>query len=151
MDREEVQRTNRALVKAAKGYRALQSAKLADLGLHPGQDVLLWWVAQQPAGATVSGLAEKLGVEPPTVTRSLDRLEEGEYFTRERNASDKRTVVVRPTRKGRAIVSRIEKVWEELATAATSGLSDRERRNLVALLERVRENLPGPSDVLAAD
>jgi len=151
VDREEVQRTNRALVKAAKGYRALQSAKLAELGLHPGQDVLLWWVAQEPAGVTVSGLAEKMGVEPPTVTRSLDRLEEGEYFTRERNATDKRTVVIRPTRKGRALVSHIDKVWEELAAAATTGLSDRERHTLVALLERVRENLPGSSEFLAAD
>lgn len=99
----------------------------------------------------MSGLAEKMGVEPPTVTRSLDRLEEGEYFTRERNVSDKRTVVIRPTRKGSALVSRIDKVWEELATAATTGLSDRERHTLVDLLERVRENLPGPSDFLAAD
>jgi DNA-binding MarR family transcriptional regulator len=53
-------------------------------------------------------------------------------------------VVIRPTRKGRALVSRIEKVLSDLADVATAGLSERERNSLVALLERVRANLPSP-------
>jgi DNA-binding MarR family transcriptional regulator len=137
----EVIRVNRALVKTAKLFRALQSGLLAELELHAGQDVLLHTLAQEPDGLVVSEIAARLGIEPPTVTRSLDRLERGGWITREPAAGDRRAVRIRPTARAIDVVDRIEAVWRDLAVSATSELDPREREQLVALLGRCREGL----------
>jgi MarR family transcriptional regulator, transcriptional regulator for hemolysin len=137
----EVVRINRALVKTAKLYRALQSGLLARLELHAGQDALLHTLAQEPDGLVVSEIAARLGIEPPTVTRSLDRLERGGWITREPAAGDRRAVRIRPTRRAIDVVDRIEEVWRDMARSLTSELDERERAQLVALLERCRDGL----------
>lgn len=144
-------RVNRALVKASKHYRSLQHALLAKLDLHPGQDVLLWHITRRPAGTTVSELAETIGIEPPTVTRSLNRLSEGVWFTRERHPDDRRTVVIRPTSRAIEAANAIVGVWEELAATALAGFTASERDQLVQALERVRDNFAGAGVTPLAD
>ena len=61
MFRVDALRLNRALNKMSKLYRAVKARKLAALGLHPGQVVVLWLLAQEPEGMTVSQLAARLG------------------------------------------------------------------------------------------
>lgn len=141
VDAAEVRATNRALVKVAKLYRGAQAALLADLGLHPGQDVLLWVLGQEPGGLLVSEIAERLGIESPTVTRSLARLEHGGWFIRERVPTDRRMVRITLTSHGQEVLPKVEAIWKQLANTATSGLADHEREQLVLLLDRVRDNL----------
>jgi len=141
VDFDEVRRTNKALVKVAKLYRGEQAELLADLGLHPGQDVLLWALGQEPHGLLVSELAERLGVESPTVTRTLARLEPGGWFVREQVPGDRRAVRVRLTPRARDILPQVEGHWRKLADTATAGLTAEERDQLVTLLDRVRDNL----------
>lgn len=141
MDFAEVRRTNRALVKAAKLYRGAQAQLLADLGLHPGQDVLLWTLGEAGDGLLVSELAERLGVESPTVTRTLARLDADGWFTREPVATDRRAVRIRLTARGRNILDGIEAAWRTLAETATAGLDSSARQQLVQLLEQVQSNL----------
>jgi DNA-binding MarR family transcriptional regulator len=130
VDAAEAIRVNRALNKTAKLYRAAKARKLAALGLHPGQDVLLWLLAREPEGLTVSELAARLGIEPPTATRSLARLEGGGWFTRRRGTTDRRQVRVVVTDAGRALLPAIEQAWRELAEE-TFGNTDPARREVV--------------------
>jgi len=141
VDFPEVRRTNKALVKVAKLYRGAQAELLADLGLHPGQDVLLWVLGQEPHGLLVSELAERLAIESPTVTRTLARLEPGGWFTREQVPGDRRAVRIRLTSHAREILPQVEANWRTLASTATAGLDRGEREQLVTLLDRVRDNL----------
>ncbi|BAL88761.1 putative MarR-family transcriptional regulator [Actinoplanes missouriensis 431] len=141
MDLTDVLATNKALVKVAKLYRSAQADLLGELGLHPGQDVLLWMLGQEPDGVTVSEIAARMGVEQPTVTRSLSRLEQGDWFVREPVPGDRRASRIRLTGKGRAIVPRIEAAWRTLAETATAGMASDKRAVLVELLETVRGNL----------
>jgi MarR family transcriptional regulator, transcriptional regulator for hemolysin len=136
------------LAKSGKQYRLLQSTLLAELDLHPGQDVLIWHLAQQPEAISAGALAARLGVEPPTVTRSLGRLERGGWIARNRPPDDHRTVLVSLTPRGRAVVARIEDVWRELAETACRGLDPGAQDTLLGLLERVRANLAarGPGE-----
>jgi MarR family transcriptional regulator for hemolysin len=141
VDPVEVTRVNRALNKMAKLYRAVKARKLAALGLHPGQDVLLWVLAQERDGMTVSELAARLGVESPTATRSLARMEKSELFRREPVATDRRQVRIVVTDKGRSLVPAIERAWAELADVTMGPLSDRERAFVVEVLEHANDRL----------
>ncbi len=133
--------TNKALVKVAKLYRSAQTDVLSALALHPGQDVLLWMLGQEPHGITVSEIAARLGVEQPTVTRSLSRLEQGGWFVRESVPRDRRATRIQLTEKGLAVIPEIEAAWRTLAETATAGMANAQRASLVELLEKVRGNL----------
>lgn len=144
---------NRALNKMAKLYRAVKARKLAAIGLHPGQDVLLWVLAQEPAGMTVSELAARLGIESPTATRTLIRLEKSDLFRREPVPTDRRQVRVVVTDAGHALIADIERVWEELAEEAFGFLPAETVELVVDALEQANERLRAfvDEDVLAED
>ncbi|MFB9798972.1 MarR family winged helix-turn-helix transcriptional regulator [Streptomonospora salina] len=125
----------------SKLYREVKSRKLADLGLHPGQDVLLWLLAQQEGGTTVSQLAARLGIEPPTATRTLARLEKRELFRREPVPTDRRQVRIVLTEEARRLVPRIEAVWDELAEEILGGIPPEQREALVDALEDANDRL----------
>ncbi|MFI7135775.1 MarR family winged helix-turn-helix transcriptional regulator [Nonomuraea sp. NPDC050153] len=141
MDASEAMRANRALNKMSKLYRAAKSRKLAALGLHPGQDVLLWVLAQEPDGMTVSQLAARLGVEQPTATRSLARLETGGWFRREPVAVDRRQVRVVVTDAGHKLVPEIERAWAELADQALGEVGEEQREVVLNALEQANDTL----------
>lgn len=141
MELADVLATNKALVKVAKLYRSAQAGVLTGLALHPGQDVLLWTLGQAPEGITVSEIAARLGVEQPTVTRSLSRLEHGGWFVRQAVPGDRRATRIVLTGKGRAGTAAIEAAWRTLAETATTGMDDDQRATFVTLLETVRGNL----------
>lgn len=136
-------RVNRALNKMSKLYRAAKARKLAALGLHPGQDVLLWLLAQEREGMTVSELAARLGVEPPTATRSLGRLESGGWFRREAVATDRRQVRIVVTDAGHELVPGIERAWAELAEQAMGTASDERREIALTTIEEANDRLRG--------
>lgn len=143
MELADVLATNKALVKVAKLYRSAQADVLSGLALHPGQDVLLWLLGQEPDGITVSELAARLGVEQPTVTRSLSRLDQGGWFVREPVPGDRRATRIQLTDKGVAAVPAIEAAWRTLAETATAGMVKGQLADLVHLLDMVRVNLLG--------
>ncbi|GIE78628.1 hypothetical protein Aph02nite_45780 [Actinoplanes philippinensis] len=141
MELADVLATNKALVKVAKLYRSAQAEVLSGLALHPGQDVLLWMLGQEPGGVTVSEIAARLGVEQPTVTRSLTRLEHGGWFVRQSVPGDRRATRITLTDKGLSTIPEIEAAWRTLAETATAGIATEQQAILIGLLEKVRENL----------
>jgi DNA-binding MarR family transcriptional regulator len=141
MEAGEVTRINRALNKMSKLYRAAKARELAALGLHPGQDVLLWVLAGAQEGMTVSELASRLGIESPTATRSLARMEHAGLFRRESVPSDRRQVRIIVTERGRELIAAIENVWAELATDTFGTLSPRDRTLVVNALEAANDRL----------
>lgn len=67
---------------------------------------------------TVRGLASALRLAKPAVTRALDRLAALGFIRRDRDESDRRSVVVRRTEKGATYLSD----FADLITDAASGL-----------------------------
>ncbi|RBQ15659.1 MarR family transcriptional regulator [Spongiactinospora rosea] len=141
MEFAEVVRINRTLNKGAKLYRAAKARKLAALGLHPGQDVLLWVLAEAGDGMTVSELAARLGIEPPTATRSLARMDKSELFRRVPVPTDRRQVRVVTTERGRDLIPAIERAWAELAEETLGHLPEETRMLVIAALEEANDRL----------
>nr|WP_274614016.1 MarR family transcriptional regulator [Streptomonospora nanhaiensis] len=134
-------RVNRALTKTGKLYRAVRARKLAALDLHPGQDVLLWLLAEEEDGMTVSQLAARVGVEPPTATRSLARMEKRGLFRREPVPADRRQVRIVLTEEARRLLPAIEAAWVELADEVVGDLPPEQRAAVVAALEHANDRM----------
>ncbi|WP_353956206.1 MarR family winged helix-turn-helix transcriptional regulator [Aurantimonas endophytica] len=101
------------LLSIAKSIRAMMGLRLADLGMHAGQDELL--LALVPEG-TVSGsrLADTLAVRPSTVSKMLDRLVTAGLVERAEDPRDARRTVVRLTSSGVDMQGRLREVWQEV-------------------------------------
>ena len=69
---------------------------------------------------TVSGLAALLNVSKPAVTRSIDRLEEFNFVRRKVDLKDRRSVHIRRTERGAALLREMQTIMAE-APASGAG------------------------------
>jgi len=100
-------------------------------------------VAAGPGAVRPDRLGARLGVEPPTATRSLSRLGGGGWFRREPVPGDRRQVRIVVTPAGRSALPAIEQVWSDLAELALGQL-DPDRRDLaLTVLEQASDHLRG--------
>jgi DNA-binding MarR family transcriptional regulator len=124
-------------------YSRVYKPVLEKLGLTYPQYVTiicLWEEDKQ----TVKNVAEKLFLEPSTITPMLKRLETMGYVRRERDTEDERSVRVSLTDAGRQLREKAFDYRE--VTAKASGLSPEEFRVLQKAIVNLRTNLMNASD-----
>lgn len=126
-------------------FRLLQRAwnrRLRDTstGLSPAQSQILG-ALEAVNGVTQTELAEEVGMEKAPLGRHLDRLESLGLIERHPDPADRR---VRRVYYSDAAKCMEPELWEaayDLFEVALAGLSARERRQLMALLDRMKQNL----------
>ncbi len=110
------------LTQAAKRQRNYTAKLLREVGLCPGQDLLLHQLASG-AYHSPKKLAIDLDVKPPTVTKMVRHLVESGLVMRCQNDTDKRSAVLSLTLQGRTKVERVYEIWEDLELRVTEGLN----------------------------
>lgn len=123
-----------ALLQAMKSTRGSISPLLAERGVHPGQDLLLSALWRED-GITQAELVARLGIEAPTVSKALQRLERTGYVRREAGRGRSRRVYL--TEEGRALRRPIEQAWRN----ADRRLSRRIGAEDMAALRRILSRL----------
>jgi DNA-binding MarR family transcriptional regulator len=128
------------LVQTCKAHRALAEKLWSEIGLHVGQDMILrqLWPAE---GCTQSELADRLCIQPATVTKMLQRMEQTRLIERRGDLEDQRVSRVYLTDQGRALLQPYEEAWATLEQYVIEGLSLEERVLLRRLLMQIRDNL----------
>jgi MarR family transcriptional regulator, organic hydroperoxide resistance regulator len=132
--------TGYLLARVCKAHRGAVGATLAEVGLHVGQEMVLSHLWGQD-GLTPSELADRLGVEPPTVTNMLSRMERSGLLERRRDQRDARCTRVYLTEKGRELRDPVQRRWEAVQERAFAGLTPEEETLLRKLLARIHDNL----------
>ena len=113
------------------------------LGVHPGQNFLLAALLDE-SSLTTGELARRIHVEVPTAVRMIQRMEAAGLLARARDPADRRRVRISLTPMGRQAAQTVPGLLDDVAEQALRGLDTAERRQLIALLERVRANLNWP-------
>jgi DNA-binding MarR family transcriptional regulator len=96
-------------------------------------------------GLPCGGLAERMIHRVPDVTRLLDRLEARGLVRRRRESEDRRVVRAWITDKGRQWIAPLDAALVELHQTQLGHLGERKLKQLVRLLDEVRER--GESEV----
>ena len=130
------------LAHICKVQRTLAEAELNKLGLHLGQDrALLCLMDDESVGQ--SNLATHLCVEPPTVTKMLQRMEKAGLVERRQDDQDGRVSRVTATAQGRALHQSILHVWNDLEQRMLATMTVTEQALLRRLLLQALANLTG--------
>lgn len=96
-------------------------------------------------GLHQGGLAELLEVEPITLCRLVDRLEEAGMVERRRDPADRRAWRLFLTDKARPVLDRMRDIADELTEQTLAGVSPGQVAALTATLEHIRANLHAPA------
>ena len=131
---------NYAIIQVARRHRYLAGKLLGGLGLHPGQEGVLHLLWERDGRSQVE-LASALGVEPPTMHRTLASLTRAGFVRRTRSACDGRMWLFELTGEGRALRPRLAEAWDRLDRATVGDLAAADREAFHRLLLTVADNL----------
>ena len=124
---------------AAKSARMLLERHLTQAGASFGTWTVL--AILESGGPMVQRiLAASLGIEGPTLTRHLDRLEELGLIHRNRAGADRRYALVGLTAEGRALCHELDAIARAANDQLLNGFSDDETAQLKSMLQRLTGN-----------
>lgn len=117
-----------------------------EVGLSRAQVALLAQVGAAP-DCSLQGLADGLGLTPPTVSVGVRRLEEAGLVGRQPDPDDGRAWQFCLTAAGEALWQRIQHYRRDRARVLLAGLTPEEQMALVALLEKALHAHGAVSDI----
>ncbi|MER6319409.1 MarR family winged helix-turn-helix transcriptional regulator [Streptomyces sp. NPDC001581] len=129
-----------AISRVARLHRIAAGRALRDLGLHPGQEFLMMHLWDSGA-VRQSELIKAVGLDPSTVTKMLQRLEQSGHVRRRPDPSDRRASLVEATETSCGLLVEVRRAWGELEHQTLDGLEDAERTELARLLGKVEASL----------
>lgn len=114
--------------------------KAAELGVTRAQWRVLAHLGRTPGQRQVE-LADRMDIEPITLCRMVDRLEEGGLVERQRDPADRRAWRLFLTAKAEPLVERLHVLASDLAAEAFAGLTSTTIDAVRAALAQVRANV----------
>jgi MarR family transcriptional regulator, transcriptional regulator for hemolysin len=124
---------------AAKSARMLLERNLTQAGASFGTWTVLAML--DSAGPMIQRLlAASLGIEGPTLTRHLDRLEERGLIHRNRDGADRRYALVELTPAGRTLCHDLDTIARAANDELLTGFSDDEIAQLKSMLQQLTRN-----------
>lgn len=124
----------------ARLMRKRYEQRARPLGLTRAQGQVLAHL-QRHEGINQSGLADLLELEPITLARLIDRMEEAGLVERRDNPADRRAHRLYLTERAGPVLEQSRALGDTVRAEAFAGIADEERERLVDLLVRVRGNL----------
>ena len=109
-------------------------------GLTRAQCQVLAYLARNE-GIQQSALADMLEIEPITLVRILDRLEEAGFVERRRHPADRRAWQLFLQEKTHDVLETMLEIAKANSEEAMEGISDADRAVLIRCLETIRNNL----------
>ena len=88
-------------------------------------------------GISMSGLANKLGLDTSTLTRNIQKLEKLDLVRRKQDRNDKRILVVYLTDKGRETVEKIDELLLDLNFSMMKYIDLDDQENIPEMLEKL--------------
>jgi DNA-binding MarR family transcriptional regulator len=125
---------------ASRLSRTALASRLLAHGFYAGQDQIMIALSQED-GQTPGQLAIRLGVRPPTITKTINRLQAQGFLDKKASDHDARQAHIFLTDPGRDTIRAIEKSLRKTEKQALKGLDKKDQKTLAKLLARIEANL----------
>ena len=133
----------------AHALRKAFDRKAIGLGVTRAQWRVLMKLSRQPGIRQVE-LADLLDIEPITLSRIIDRLQEAGLVERSSDPADRRAWRLGVTQKAQPIMKRLKAVGSDLIDHAFDGIDPKDIETARRVLARVRENAGRPAPISKA-
>ena len=135
----------------AHALRRAFDRRAATLGVTRAQWKVLFRLSRQP-GLRQIELADILDVEPITLSRIIDRLEEAGLVERRTDPADRRAWRLELTARAEPLIAKLRTLAEALMDEAFAGLTNEELELMRAKLTKIRDNIAAanPSNRMSA-
>lgn len=125
-------------------YRAAADKAIAHLGISQPAAWALVTIGRQGSGARHGVVAELLGVEGPTLVRTLDQLVAAGLVERREDATDRRAKTLHITSAGAEMQVKIDAALHALRATLSAGIADSDIENSVRVLSALGQALGRP-------
>ncbi|WAT02747.1 transcriptional regulator SlyA [Rouxiella chamberiensis] len=129
------------LARLVRVWRALIDERLKPLQLTQTHWVTLHNINILPPEQSQIQLAKAIGIEQPSLVRTLDQLEEKNLITRQTCASDRRAKRIKLTEEAAPIINQMETVIDDTRQEILSGISSTDIKLLLDMLARLEKNI----------
>lgn len=129
-------------VREEKARKEILSPFLSSLGLTPGQGQarILSYLYQQDH-ITQKELADLCHLNPATMSRNLDKLEQMGFLKREANPSCRRSFLICLTEKGRLEASKIDHIFRQFDQMLCKDISEADLELFCNIIMKMCDNL----------
>ncbi|ARJ44340.1 transcriptional regulator SlyA [Pantoea alhagi] len=129
------------LARLVRIWRALIDQRLKPLELTQTHWVTLHNIHQLPPHQSQIQLAKAIGIEQPSLVRTLDQLEEKGLIMRCTCANDRRAKRIKLTKAAEPVIQQVEHVIDATRDDILAGISKREVEQLITLIARLEKNI----------
>lgn len=130
-------------------HRALNN-ELAPTGITYRQSQVIGWLVLE-GDQSLSDLATRMMIEPPTLVGILERMERNGWIARVGCEDDRRRKLIRLTPAAEPVWERIVECIYRVRAAAFAGLEPDQVEQLKGLLRQIHENLVSPAAVATSN
>lgn len=128
------------LNRTSYGWRTVVDNQMRDLGLTQSGWMAMLHLHRLGEGCSQKVLADNIGIEQPTLQRSINSLHQCGYLERRTSSEDARVRTLWFTEQGRTMLSKMEVLAAEARLQMLQGLDEDERAQLACLLKKVLHN-----------
>jgi len=129
------------LARVYRSWRAIVDTQLRPLDMTQARWTTLLHIARGGAGLLQKDLAERMGIEGPTLVRLLDALETAGLVTRQEAEGDRRGKTLTLTHTAQPIVVEIERVVSESRQHLLGDVSDEDIASCIRVFRHIREKI----------
>ncbi len=131
------------LAETARIWRSKLNQRLKPLGLSQAQWVALVHLCRAEQAMTQTALAERIGIEGPTLVRLLDRMARDGWIVRHESSRDRRSKTVHLTGQAQAVLKDIETTAAQLRKELLRGIPASELERCAGVLRRIAASAQG--------
>lgn len=141
----------RELVVVGRRWRTRLDERLRPVGMGEARWAALYSLWRAPGGLSQTALAERAGVESPTLVRTLDLLCEAGLAQRRAAPHDRRAKLVALTPAAMPLIERLDGIADELRCEIMADLSPEEVAVTLGVLHKLRSRLDAGEPAAEAD
>ena len=122
----------------SKLFREVVRKKANNLGINSTYTFILQILERNPNGITQVEIANKVCLKAPTISLTLNQMEQEELICREKSDEDSRKMLVKLTKKGLALNNQLCNVYHEAEELLMNSLTSDETDNFINYLEKMK-------------
>ena len=129
----------------ARAWRTKLDQRLRPLGLSQGKWRTLIHLSQGGNKLTQKEIAERMGIEGPTLAGLLDRLQEDGWIKRRESPSDRRCKIVHLQRRSKAVLEEIFNTAQGLRHELIENIPPHDLEACIRVLTQIRKKADEPA------